>query len=364
LQSFSWLKNPLEFVVLTPASSSPDPDESFMQAALVEARRGSGQTSPNPAVGAVIVKEGAIIARGWHRQAGLPHAEIEALRALVDPADAAGATLYVTLEPCSTHGRTPPCAEAIIRAGFRRVVIGTLDPNPAHAGRAIAILNQAGIEVRHGVLEDECRRLNLAFNHWIVTGMPWVLAKAGLTLDGRITRPPGESRWITNPASRADTHEGRARVDAILIGGGTLRSDNPQLTVRGVPGARQPWRVVVSQSGNLPGDATLFTDEHRERTLVFTGKPLRTVLQELGQRSITSVMIEGGTRILGEAFDERLVHEVCFYMAPMLSGGPNPVTGGEGVASSLQALSIVNPHYTRLGDDLRMSGEVSPIRPS
>jgi diaminohydroxyphosphoribosylaminopyrimidine deaminase/5-amino-6-(5-phosphoribosylamino)uracil reductase len=334
-----------------------------MQAALKAARRGVGRTSPNPAVGAVIVpaEEAEIAATGWHRAAGQPHAEIEALRALRDPALAQGATVYVTLEPCSTHGRTPPCAEAIINAGFRRVVIGTLDPNPAHAGRAIGILERAGIEVRHGILEEECRRLNLAFNHWIVTGMPWVLAKAGLSLDGRITRPPEASRWITNEQSRADTHQDRARVDAILIGGGTLRADNPSLTVRGVPGARQPWRVVVSHSGNLPRDAHLFTDEYRDRTLVFTGKPLRTVLRELGERSITSIMIEGGTRVLGEAFDERLVNEVCFYIAPLLVGGPNPVTGGEGVAATAEAVRILNPQYARFGDDLRLTGEVDKV---
>ncbi len=342
-----------------PGNFTPD-DERFMQTALREARRGLGQTSPNPAVGAAIVFPGAtrIAARGWHRKAGLPHAEIEALRALPTPGQAQGATLYVTLEPCSTHGRTPPCAEAIIAAGIRRVVIGTLDPNPAHAGRAIGILGQAGIEVHHGVLEKECRELNLAFNHWIVTGMPWVLAKAGFSLDGRITRPPEASRWITNARSRAATHRERALVDAILIGGETLRVDNPRLTVREVSGARQPWRVVVSHSGNLPGEATLFTDEFKDRTLVFTGKPLREVLHELGRRQITSVMIEGGTRTLGEAFDDQLVQQVSFYVAPLLLGGPKQVTGGEGVDSTPLAARIVDPRYTRLGDDLHLTGVV------
>ncbi|HWL52270.1 MAG TPA: bifunctional diaminohydroxyphosphoribosylaminopyrimidine deaminase/5-amino-6-(5-phosphoribosylamino)uracil reductase RibD [Chthoniobacteraceae bacterium] len=345
-------------------SSTPiPPDETFMELALLEARKGVGQTSPNPAVGAVIVvsRNGRpeVVARGWHRRAGEAHAEVEALRALPEASLARGATLYVTLEPCSTHGRTPPCTGAIIRAGIRRVVIGTLDPNPAHAGRALGLLQQAGIEVTHGVLETACRRLNRAFNHWIVTGGPWVTAKAGFSLDGRITRAPGTPRWITSELSRADTHRHRAEVDAILIGGGTLRDDNPQLTVRGVSGARQPWRVVVTQSGNLPADATLFTDEHRERTLVFTGKPLREVLVELGQRGVTSVMIEGGMRVLGEAFDERLVHEVCFYMAPLLLGGPKVVIGGEGVGSYAEAWRIVDPKVVRLGGDLKLSGELA-----
>ena len=341
-----------------------------MRAALAEARRGAGRTSPNPAVGAVIVREEAaagggaprIIGSGWHRQAGQPHAEVEALRSLATPELSRGATLYVTLEPCSTHGRTPPCVEAILRAGLRRVVIGTLDPNPAHAGRALELLRAAGVEVRSGVLEAECRRLNLAFNHWIVHRMPWVIAKAGISLDGRITRPPDAPRWITNPASRADTHRLRARVDAVLVGGATLRDDNPQLTVRDVPPeewhGRQPWRVVVSRSGNVPLEAAVFTDAHRERTLVFTGRPLREVLEELGRREVTSVLIEGGMRVLGEAFDERLVNQVCFYVAPMLLGGPKLVIGGLGTGSTAEAPRIVNPTYERFGDDLRLMGEL------
>lgn len=333
-----------------------------MRAAWAQARRGVGRTSPNPAVGAVIVIPKAdpqIVGEGWHHQAGEPHAEIEALRSLSSPSLARGATIYVTLEPCSTHGRTPPCTQAILDAGIRRVVIGTLDPNPAHAGRAVGLLREAGVEVRVGVLEEECRRLNLPFNKWIVTRMPWVIAKAGFSLDGRITRAPDAPRWITGEASRADTHRMRAEVDAILVGGETVRTDNPRLTVRGVKGeTRQPWRVVVSRSGNLPPEAALFTDEHRDRTLVFTGQTLRETLEELGRREVTSVLIEGGMRVLGEAFDERLVDQVCFYVAPLLSGGPKLVTGGVGVGSSAEAPRIVNPRYERFDDDLRMTGEV------
>ena len=345
-------------------AANPLEDERCLRAALTEAMRGLGQTSPNPAVGAVIVKDGEIIARGWHRKAGLPHAEIEALRALSHPGLARGATLYVTLEPCSSHGRTPPCVEAILAAGISRVVIGTLDPNPAHAGRAIGILEAAGVEVRHGVLEEECRRINLGFNHWIVTGRPWIIAKAGFSLDGRISRPADAPRWITNEESRADTHRMRAQVDAILIGGETLRTDNPRLTVRaprdgsGAESPRQPWRVVVSRSGNVPAEAQLFTDEHRERTLLFAGCSLDSVLKELGRRQVTSVIIEGGMRVLGEAFDQQLVHQVCFYVAPLLLGGPKLVTGGCGAPSSAEAAQIVNPRYERFGDDLRLSGEV------
>jgi diaminohydroxyphosphoribosylaminopyrimidine deaminase/5-amino-6-(5-phosphoribosylamino)uracil reductase len=323
-------------------------DEHYMRLAIVEARKGLGRTSPNPTVGAVIVSAaGRVIARGYHQAAGQPHAEIEALKALRRADSARGATLYVTLEPCSTKGRTPPCTDAILDAAFARVVIGTIDPNPAHAGRGLRILQRKGVEVHSGVLRSECEALNPGFNKWILNRIPLVVAKAGLSLDGRLTRPPGESRWLTGPQARADAHGLRASVDAILIGANTLRTDNPHLTVRGVKNARQPWRVVLTQSGNLPRGARLFTDKHRERTLVyrrekgatrvdvfrsdsttfessfFWRKPslLEGVLQHLGDREVTSVMIEGGSRVLSEAFDAHLVDRVQFYMAPLICGG-------------------------------------------
>ncbi|MEI9893037.1 MAG: bifunctional diaminohydroxyphosphoribosylaminopyrimidine deaminase/5-amino-6-(5-phosphoribosylamino)uracil reductase RibD [Chthoniobacter sp.] len=333
-------------------------DDKFMEAALAEARRGLGHTSPNPAVGAVIVRGGRIIARGFHHRAGRPHAEIEALRALKKPGLAGGATIYVTLEPCSTHGRTPPCVEAIVAAGLARVVIGTIDANPAHAGRGVKLLRAAGIEVTTGVLETDCRALNAAFNHWIVTKMPLVIAKAGMSLDGRLTRPPGEGQWLTNTSARTDAHRLRAQVDAILIGAETLRQDNPRLTVRGVRGARQPWRIVLTRSGKLPQGAHLFTDEHRDRTLVYRGKSLRAVLSDLGKRQITSVLIEGGGEVLGEAFDRKLVQRVNFYLAPLLCGGPTVAVGGRGVGSTAESAIIRDPIYTKLGDNLRLTGEV------
>src|SRR6266446_6832709 len=194
-----------------------------MRAALREARRGLGLTSPNPAVGAVLVRGGKIIARGHHRKAGAPHAEIECLRNFKGtvPKDA---ILYVTLEPCSTTGRTGPCTNAIIKAGVRRLVVGATDPNPLHAGDGIALLRKAGLEVRTGVLADECSALNEAFNKWITTGRPFVIAKCGMSLDGRLSRPPKESRWITSGAARRQARQLRARVDAILIGAETLRA--------------------------------------------------------------------------------------------------------------------------------------------
>ena len=330
-----------------------------MRAALKEARRGVGQTSPNPAVGAIIVRNGRVAARGFHQRAGMPHAEIEALGRLRRSEDARGATLFVTLEPCSTQGRTPPCVDAIISAGLRRVVIGAIDPNPAHAGRAVTLLQNAGVEVITGVLEHECTALNAAFNRWIVTGLPLVIAKAGMTLDARLTRPEIEQRWITSEAARADAMKLRARVDAILIGAQTLRTDNPRLTVRGIPGARQPWRIVLTRDGNLPECAHLFTDKHRERTLVYRKQPLRAVLRDLGAKQITSVLIEGGTRVLGEAFDERLVDEVCFYVAPLLCGGPSVIVGGHGAGATLESLRLHDVDYKKIGRDIRLRGKVA-----
>ncbi len=240
------------FMPATSRHRQASPDQRFMALALAEARKGLGRTSPNPAVGAVIVRAGRVLARGHHRGAGLPHAEIEAIRAVAGRAGCRGATLYVTLEPCSTHGRTPPCTDAIIAAGFARVVFGATDPNPRHAGRAEKILRAAGIVVTRGVLAKECAALNRAFNHWVTTRRPWVIAKCAMSLDGRLTRRRGESSWLTGPAARRHAQQLRARVDAILVGAATIRADNPRLTVRGPAardGARQPWRVVLTRSG-------------------------------------------------------------------------------------------------------------------
>lgn len=332
----------------------------FMRAALKEALKGVGATSPNPAVGAVIVKNGRILSRGWHQRAGQPHAEVEALRALSSPELARGATLYVTLEPCCTHGRTPPCSAAILAAGIRRVVVGAADPHPAHAGRGLELLRERGVEVETGVLESECRQLNRAFFKWITTGRPWVIAKAALSLDGRITRVPGEGQWLTGPLARMDAHRLRVRADAVLVGAETVRADDPSLTIRAVPmppGKPQPWRVVLTQTGNLPAGARLFTDEHRERTLVYKNKPLKEVLEELGGvHRVNTVLAEGGGRILGALFAEGLVDEVCFYLAPLLCGGPGLAVADLG--SRFDAVTVEETTYKKLGRDLRMSGLV------
>ncbi len=302
-------------------------DETWMLLALGNARRGVGLTSPNPAVGAVLVNDDRLVSTGWHRKAGGPHAEIEALRGQ----DARGGTLYVTLEPCSSHGKTPPCTDAIITAGVRRVVWGADDPNPKHAGRARKLLTAAGIKVRRGVLQTPCEELIAPFAKLITTGLPYVIAKAGLSLDGRITRPPGESRWLTGESARADAMKLRARCDAIIVGAETVRRDNPALTLRGpdIPKEKpQPWRVVLTRSGSLPEDAQIFTDAHRKRTLVMRDQSLTEVLQSLAARGAMTVLIEGGGTVLARAFSGQLVDEAVLYFAPLIAGAGRPVVDG------------------------------------
>ncbi len=330
-------------------------DFRWMREALAEARKGLGHTSPNPAVGAVLVSNGAIIARGFHSCAGRAHAEVECLQALggrVSPK----ATLYVTLEPCSTQGQSGPCTQAIIRAGVKSVVIGATDPNPRHAGRGLVLLKAAGVKVRTDVLAPECSALNEAFNKWIQTGVPFVIAKCGMSLDGRLTRPPNESQWLTSATARRHAQQLRAQVDAILIGANTLRRDNPRLTARGIAGAKQPWRVVLTRSGKLPRSAQLFTDRFAERTLVVRGKKLATVLRELGEKKITSVLIEGGGQILSEALEQRLIDKLAIYLAPIFTGGPIIAFGGDGAASTAESLALERSTYDRIGNDLLLTG--------
>ena len=332
-------------------------DIKFLKAALAEAVKGRGLTHPNPAVGALVVKNGKILSRGWHRAAGQPHAEIEALRGVRKASDARGATLYVTLEPCSTHGRTPPCTRAIIDAGIRRVVYGARDPNPSHAGRADRILKTAGVSVTHAVMEDECAVLNEAWNKWIATGLPFVVAKVGMSLDGHIASPPGR-RWITSEESRLDAMRLRAGCGAILVGGETVRADNPRLTIRGIPSSSQPWRAVWTKSGKIPRESHIFTDEFRNKTLVYKNVPLRDALKGLAEKGLEKVLIEGGGRTLGEAFDQRLVDRVVFYVAPLLIGGGVPAIAGRGAGSGGEGILLEEVAYERLGPDLKMEGRV------
>jgi diaminohydroxyphosphoribosylaminopyrimidine deaminase/5-amino-6-(5-phosphoribosylamino)uracil reductase len=326
-----------------------------MRAALTEARRGLGLTSPNPAVGAVLVIAGKVLARGHHRRAGAPHAEVECL-ARFGRTVPKSAILFVTLEPCSTTGKTGPCTTAIIEAGVKKVVVGALDPNPKHAGRGIDRLKNAGIGVQVGVLAEECSELNEIYNKWIQTGIPFVIAKCGMSLDGRLTAPPMESQWLTSAASRRDAHRLRARVDAILVGAETIRADDPRLTVRGQPDAKQPWRIVLSRSGKLPRHARIFTDRFAARTLLYRQVQLDVLLRELGTKEITSVLIEGGGEVLGQALDHGLIDKVQIYVAPIFAGGPSIAFAGNGAESTSAAPRLSRVHYEKIGADLCVTG--------
>ena len=345
-------------------------DEQFMRMALREAWRGLGRTSPNPMVGAAIVADGKILARGHHQKAGGPHAEIRALNNLSSPKQAREATLYVTLEPCSSYGRTPPSTKAIIDAGFARVVYGATDPNPQHQGNAKKILEAAGISVSTGVLAEKCTTLNHTWNHRMQTGMPWVIAKCGMSLDGRIASP--ERRWITSEASRHHAMLFRRRVDAILVGGNTVRCDNPCLTIRGLrrstPSSMepsplesgdapfvQPWRIIWTRSKkNIPKECHLLTDKFRDKTILLENCSLREGLQNLAARGISSVLMEGGGITLGKAFEEGLVDEVRFYIAPLILGKGTLAIANTGVMAKL----INSSSLRSLDSDLLLTGLV------
>jgi diaminohydroxyphosphoribosylaminopyrimidine deaminase / 5-amino-6-(5-phosphoribosylamino)uracil reductase len=322
-----------------------------MRAALNEAKKGLGWTSPNPAVGAVLVLGNRIVANGHHLGAGRDHAEVECLRNFGAPVPAR-ATLYVTLEPCSTEGRTGPCTDAILKAGVRNVVVGAIDVNPRHSGKGIVELRNAGVSVREGVLADDCAQINEAFNKWIVTGRPFVIAKCGMSLDGRLTRPADESRWITGASARRHAHQLRAQVDSILVGANTVRTDNPRLTVRGVRGARQPWRVVLTRTGKLSRRAHLFSDRFSLRTMIYQGRALTTVLKNLGKRGVTSVLIEGGGDVLGQALDARLIDKMQIYLGPILTGGPVIAFPGRGVETAANALRLRRVSYGQIGQSV------------
>src|SRR5438445_13703612 len=329
--------------------------EKFMRAALNQAKRALGQTSPNPAVGAVLVINDRIVGKGHHREAGRDHAEIECRRNSGRPVPQR-ATLYITLEPCSTAGRTAPCTDAILNAGIKNVVVGTIDVNPRHSGKGITQLRNAGVKVREGILADECTRLNEAFNKWIISGRPFVIAKCGMSLDGRLTRRAAEPRWITGPSARRHAHELRAHVDAVLVGAETVRTDNPRLTVRGVRRARQPWRVVLTRSGLLPRRAHLFSDRFAARTLIYKRRDLSFVLKDLGKRGMTSVLIEGGGEVLGQALDIRLIDKVQLYLGPILTGGPVFAFRGRGAGKTADALRLNHVSYRRIGQTVCVVG--------
>ncbi|MBB5351400.1 diaminohydroxyphosphoribosylaminopyrimidine deaminase/5-amino-6-(5-phosphoribosylamino)uracil reductase [Haloferula luteola] len=339
-------------------------DEHWMRRALEEAQKGMGRTAPNPPVGAVIVKDGEELGAGWHRRAGLPHAEREALadaRRRGNEEKLRGATIYVTLEPCSTQGRTPPCVDGILEAGLRRVVYAAMDPNPRHAGRANRVLGAAGVEVTSGVMEEEAKRWIRPFRKAMLTGLPWVIWKTAMSLDARLTRPPGEGMWLTGPESRQKVQALRAEVQAIVTSGATVRADRPRLDLRDpsyLEGRETPWRVVATEDPlSLPADAPLFTDAWRDRTLVVPrGNPEKMLRDLVEERGVHSVLLECGGRMAGSWMDAGLIDEVVAFMAPMLTGGAVPPLEGKGFDEGCALDEVV---FERFGSDVMMRARVA-----
>ena len=374
-------------------------DIQFMRLALRLARRGFGTTSPNPLVGAVLVKGGKIIGRGWHRRAGLPHAEIEALLdAQKNNFKPRGATLYVTLEPCCSHGRTPPCTDAIISVGIKRVVIGATDPNPKHAGKGFKILQRAGITVVHGILADECAKLNEAFNHWIVQRTPFVTVKAAMTLDGKIATASGESKWITGEKARAHGMKLRQGSDAILVGINTILADDSSLTARSRKSEARSQnknlrRIILDSQARTPLDAKVVSDGFAVLTTIIVSKDapkkrvaalskrvniiiapsansklkiknsklnLRWLLKKLGAENVTSLLVEGGGEVNASFLLGRLAQRVAFYYAPKILGGHDSRKGvaGDGAKSLSEVIQLHQVEWRKLGEDLLLTARV------
>jgi len=364
--------------------------EQYMRRALDLARKAEGRTRPNPAVGAVIVKNGEIIGEGYHRRAGEPHAEIHAIREAGDRV--AGSELYVTLEPCSHHGRTGPCTEAILAAGIEKVFVGTGDPNPQVCGRGIARLQNAGVSVCVGVLEEECRRLIAPFAKHILTGSPLVTLKSAVTLDGKIATSTGDSQWISGESSRLYVHTLRNKVDGIIVGIGTVLADNPRLTTRLPEGGRNALRIIVDSHLRIPEDAAVLECHANSQALVATtpqadpGKMerlknkgvevlvvpvvlgrvnLRVLMSLLGERGLQNLILEGGATINRSFLQEGLVDRAMFFVAPLLLGGddgPGPFSGA-GVARLSEAWRLKDVRITQFDDDVLFEGEVHRCSP-
>jgi len=351
-------------------------DASFMRMAVRLGQKGLGRTSPNPPVGAVVVRGGRVVGRGYHRRAGEAHGEAAAL------ADAGrrarGATLYVTLEPCTHHGRTPPCSEAVLRSGVRRVVVGVRDPNPAVSGNGIGILRRRGVQVELGVEAEACAELIAGFSKHVQTGLPLVTLKLAASLDGRIATGSGASRWITGPQARKFVHRLRNEVDAVMVGANTVIADDPALTCR-MRGGRDPLRVVVDGRLRVPLGARVLTRAAARGTLLatVTRKPrilsalgergvavlllpgkkgmlsLRRLLLELGRRGVQSVLLEGGATLAAAALREKVVDRMLLFYAPMLIGGDGrAMLGNLGVGDLGDAITLNELRIGRLGGDV------------
>lgn len=360
-----------------------DFDEQMMRRAIELAKNAVGRTSPNPLVGAVVVRDGRIVAEGWHRKAGTPHAEVHALNMAGELAR--GATVYVSLEPCAHYGRTGPCAKALVEAGVSRVVVAMTDPNPKVAGKGIRILRDAGIEVTTGVLEKEAQELNEVFLKWITTGKPFVALKTAMSLDGKIATAAGESQWITNEKSRCEGHRLRDIYDGIMVGINTVLQDNPSLTtrLRGYQG-QNPVRIVLDSRARLPLDSRLATDGAARTIVAVSAKApadrvaalkearlevltagtdavdVAGLMEQLGAMKITSVLVEGGGRVNFSLLEAGLVDRVYAFVAPKLIGGSQALTPveGDGFASLSQAVRLENIKTKLLGDDVLITGRV------
>lgn len=336
-----------------------NPAERYMSLALSEAEKAWGLTTPNPMVGAVAVKDGEVIGKGYHHRAGCPHAERELLAECGDALR--GADVYVTLEPCSTVGRTPACTEELISAGVKRVIVGCEDPNPRHRGRGLEILRAAGIEVESGVLEKECRELNRAFFKWITTNRPFVLLKMAMTLDGKIADSTGESKWITGELARSRVQYLRRWADAVMITGGTLRRDKARLTVREpADWPKKLHRIIATESMSSDELRRYFPDDPDVRTACIGGRAdWDRLLTELGSSGITALLLEGGGELAGSALESGIVDAVEFHIAPKLlcGRGSIPVTGGENRPLS-EVLKLKNISIERLGEDVLYRGDV------
>lgn len=365
-------------------SAFDESDIGFMRLAIREARKGLGKTSPNPCVGAVVVKDGLLIAKGTHRKAGMPHAEVNALA--MAGLDAKGSTIYVTLEPCNHKGKTPPCTEKILAAGVRRVVVGMNDPNPLVNGSGNAYLASRGLSVTSGLLENECRQLNRPFIKHVTTGLPWVIMKAGLSVDGRIATRTGHSNWVTCDASRRCGHRLRDQVDAILVGSGTALNDDPSLTAR-LPGrrGRDPLRVVLDSNLRLSPRAKMLQLESEAPTWIFCGLGsdparrrqlseagavvkmvdvdlagglnLRAVLKELGRADITSLLIEGGGQVHASFLKQNLYDQANLFIAPIFIGSEGtPIVGELGIDEIGEGKMFRTVKTRRFGDDVMIEG--------
>jgi diaminohydroxyphosphoribosylaminopyrimidine deaminase / 5-amino-6-(5-phosphoribosylamino)uracil reductase len=356
-------------------------DEKYMRMAIELAKKGVGKVNPNPMVGAVIVKDEKVIGEGYHEEYGKAHAEVNAFSSLIE--ESKGATLYVTLEPCSHYGKTPPCVDKIIENKIAKVVVGALDPNPLVAGRGIKKLKDAGIDVVTSVLEEECKKVNEVFMKYIVEKKPFVVLKTAMTLDGKISTSSGESKWITNEKSRKEVHKLRNKLSAIMVGVNTVIKDNPELTCR-LEGGRNPIRIIVDSALRIPMESKVVIDKlagtivattelaNKDRVLdlkklgveviIIKAKNERVDLQslmvELGKLNIDSILLEGGSTLSFSALEDKIVDKIQAYIAPKIIGGEKSKTpvGGKGIEKLSNAIMLENMKVISVGRDLLIEG--------